>query len=230
MTTVTRVKRDNLGQSSAGPVPAIICLPPRGEAILVRILAWRTDVIAKKTPEKPARAADRMISIAEASRIMECSKSWVLVLLQNGELAGEKLHARAWLVSERSARENLASYREATAGRRRVGRPRADNPPSAGGRGDGVSITSPAMNLQTPAGPLDISDLVTTKTASAESGFHRSWIYGMVQAGKLTPVEIDGVQFLRRSQLATLERSNRGRPRKTVQEAAAAVSRPRKRR
>lgn len=189
-------------------------------------------MIAKKTPAKPAPAADRMISIAEAATIMECSKSWVLALLQGGQLAGEKLHSRAWLVSERSARENLASYREATAGRRRVGRPRADNPPSTGGRGDirSITSTSTAMNIQTPAGPLDIADLVTTKTASSESGFHRSWIYGMVQAGKLTPVEIDGVQFLRRSQLATLQRTNRGRPRKSVAEAAAAVSRPRKRR
>lgn len=166
------------------------------------------------------KAEDTWISIVEAANLMECSKSWVLALLRKGELTGKKIHSRAWMVSRDAALANLESYKEQTAGRRRVGRPRSDSAPR--GRDTLSSVGFGTMTISTAAGPIPADDLITPSNASRESGFHRSWIYWMIDHGKLTSIEVGGVQFVRKSELNAIPRTNRGRPKKV---AAPAKSR-----
>lgn len=59
-----------------------------------------------------------------------------------------------------------------------------------------------------------IEDLCSVATAAEIAGFHRSWIHGLVQRGKLWCVEIDGIHFVRRSDAASLQRGKPGRPKK----------------
>jgi hypothetical protein len=180
-----------------------------------------------------AAKGDELISIAEAAGIMRCSKSWVLVLLRNGELVGSKIHSRAWLVSRRSAEQNAEDYQQA-AGKRRVGRPRADNAPPTvpasrltPGRPVG---SSGGNNPRSPGSMVALSsndsmiiradDLMAVGTAAAVSGFHRSAIHQMIKAGKLWALCIDGQFFVRKVDAKRIKgtRTKRGRPRKAAAE------------
>lgn len=182
----------------------------------------------------PARG-DEWIAIGEAARIMQCSKSWVLILLRDGRLAGTKIHSRAWAVSRKSAERNAEEYAKGL-GKPRVGRPRADNPPAAaapGGLRPGRGVGSPRGNnpkgrnvvaatfieaIESPDGMIvPVSQLIAVGTAANVSGFHRSHIHAMIKAGKLWAVEIDRQWFVRSKDASALrgKRTNRGRPKKS---------------
>jgi hypothetical protein len=158
------------------------------------------------------KSGDEWISIEDAARIMECSKSWVLVLLNSGELAGSKIHARAWLVSKKAAEQNLADYRKASTGKRRVGRPRAVEHGRGSRRGVELQAKGPAMKVKSGNTVVQADDLINITTASEISGVHRSWLHQLIKRGDLTRVEIDGNTFLLRSEVAAFQRSKRGRP------------------
>jgi hypothetical protein len=167
-----------------------------------------------------AKAGDDWVSIAVAADLMHCSKTWVLTLLHRGDLVGKRLHSRAWAVSRKSAEANYRDYSTDTS--RKVGRPRADNPPAAAARpeaGESVRFArgnNPMVAITSQDGQKVFAcDLCTVPTAAEISGFHRSWIHGLISRGKLWSLDIDGTTFVRRADAATLERSNRGRPRKT---------------
>jgi hypothetical protein len=164
-----------------------------------------------------AKSGDDWVSIAVAADVMHCSKTWVLTLLHRGDLVGKRLHSRAWAVSRKSAEANYRDYSMDTS--RKVGRPRADNPPAPrpdGGRAVRLAQENNSMvAIKTPDGQkVFANDLCTVPTAAEISGFHRSWIHGLISRGKLWSLDIDGTTFVRRSDAATLERSNRGRPKK----------------
>ena len=181
----------------------------------------------------PARG-DEWIAIGEAARIMQCSKSWVLILLRDGRLAGTKIHSRAWAVSRKSAERNAEEYAKGI-GTPRVGRPRADNPPPAapGGLHPGRGVGSPRGNnpkgsnvvaaavspaIESADGMiLPVSELLAVGTAANVSGFHRSHLHAMIKAGKLWAVEIDRQWFVRKNDARALrgKRTNRGRPKKS---------------
>jgi hypothetical protein len=165
---------------------------------------------------------DEWVSISEAARIMECSKSWVRILIDKGDLTAEKIHQKAWLVSKRSAAENLARYRAESAGKRKVGRPRANNAPDPlppGGRRPGRRVQSDAearpMKLKAGSDTIPISDLVSITTAAQESGMQRSWLHVLIARGDIGQVVIDGKPFLRRSELAAFQPRRPGRPAKS---------------
>jgi hypothetical protein len=167
--------------------------------------------------------SDEWISITEATQIMGCSKSWVLLLLQRGALAGQKIHSRAWVVSKRAAEADASRYREdAAAGK--VGRPRAQQqtPPKKAGCGRRntrhVDLGSRATDMKIAyddAGVIPASDLIGIKTAAELTGIHRSWLHALISRGDVQVVEIDGKPFVRRSQVEKMPRNKPGRPRKT---------------
>lgn len=169
---------------------------------------------------------DEWVSINEAAKIMQCSKSWVLILLRRGALVGDKIHARAWMVSRKSATANAEEYRADTLGKRKVGRPRADNPPQpvADGHRPGRGVRSPQGN-NSPHGAsmvaldcdsmiVQASDLVSVLTASRISGFNRAWIYVLIERGDLWSITIDGQTFVRKADAKRLERGKPGRPKR----------------
>lgn len=181
----------------------------------------------------PAKG-DEWIAIGEAARIMQCSKSWILVLLRDGRLEGQKIHSRAWAVSRKAALRNAEEYASGL-GKPRVGRPRADNPPPAApgglhpGRGvgsprdnnpKGRAVVAAALNpaIETADGMiLPASELLAIGTAANVAGFHRTHLHGLIKAGKLWAVEIDRQWFVRKSDARALrgKRTNRGRPKKS---------------
>jgi hypothetical protein len=162
------------------------------------------------------------VSINEAARIMECSKSWVRLLIDRGALAGRKIHARAWMVSRKSAEANVEAYR-ARAAKGAVGRPRAANTPPAAvpvyGREPrhGVVSTVKGANVKLTAGKLTIpvDDLVAITTAAQLAGVHRSWLHALIARGDVTVIEIDGKPFVRRSEVLSMPERRMGRPPKT---------------
>lgn len=172
----------------------------------------------------PAKG-DEWIAIGEAARIMQCSKSWVLVLLRTGALVGEKIHSRAWMVSRKSAVRNAEEYQQ-RAGKPRVGRPRADNAPAPapGGlqpgrwvgssRGNNSTMVASTSSIALDCGGLLVQpgDLVSVLTASRVSGFNRAWIYKLIERGDLWSVTIDGAVFVRKADAKRLERGKPGRP------------------
>lgn len=177
----------------------------------------------------PARGDD-WIAIGEAARIMQCSKSWVLILVRRGDLVGEKIHSRAWLVSRKSATKNAEEY-QSNAAKGRVGRPRAENPPAPSGLHLGGYVGSSRGNNQmvartTNAAALDCnglivqtSDLVSVLTASRVSGFNRAWIYKLIERGDLWSVAIDGNVFVRKTDAKKLVRGKPGRPKRATEAA-----------
>lgn len=164
-------------------------------------------------------AGDEWVSISEAAKIMECSKSWVRILIDRGDLTAEKIHQKAWLVSKRSAAENLARYRAESG--KRAGRPRANNAPEPlppGGRRPGRRVQSGAearpMKLKAGSDTIPISDLVSITTAAQESGWQRSWLHVLIARGDIGQIVIDGKPFVRRSELAAFQPRRPGRPAK----------------
>lgn len=179
----------------------------------------------------PAAArGDEWIAIGEAARIMQCSKSWVLILLRRGDLVGEKIHSRAWVVSRKSATKNAEEYQK-HAGEGRVGRPRADNPPQPSGlhiggyvgssRGNNqmVARTANAAALDCNGLIVQTADLVSVLTASRVSGFNRAWLYKLIERGDLWSVTIDGAVFVRKADAKRLVRGKPGRPKRAAEAA-----------
>ena len=50
-------------------------------------------------------------SVPEAAEKLGCSRTWVLKLLNEGELEGWKVNAKAWAVEPKSLAQNLKRYR-----------------------------------------------------------------------------------------------------------------------
>lgn len=166
------------------------------------------------------RGDDEWISIGEATRIMGCSKSWVLMLLNSGRLEGKRIHSRAWAVSRRAAEADVARYRQETVGRRRVGRPRAENvqpEPVGRGRRPGGGVGSSRGNNDMKigyddAGIVPASDLISITTAAKLVGIQRSWLHVLIDRGDVMVIEIDGKPFVRKSQIKSMPRRKVGRP------------------
>lgn len=173
------------------------------------------------------RKDDEWISIGEATRIMGCSKSWVLMLLNSGRLEGRKLHSRAWAVSRKAAEADVARYKQEMVGRRRVGRPRAENvvpEPAGRGRRPGGGVGSPRGNNDMKigyddAGIVPASDLIAITTAAKLTGIHRSWLHALIARGDVMVIEIDGKPFVRRSQIKAMPKRKVGRPPKAKKPA-----------
>lgn len=161
-----------------------------------------------------------VISVNEAARIMRCSKSWVLQLLASGALRGSRIHAKAWAVERASAEANRDEYLKSG---RRVGRPRADNPPAArlaAGTSVGsnvmVTATKKPIRLDTGDARVRLDELRTVPHAAEAAGFHKTWLYGMIAADRIWSVNIDGVAFVRLADVLAIQRKPGGRPRKNA--------------
>ena len=63
--------------------------------------------VAKKR-EKMNRS--EFVSVPEAADLLGCSTTWVLYLLNEGQLDGFKLSQKAWCVSRKSIKKNLSEY------------------------------------------------------------------------------------------------------------------------
>ena len=59
---------------------------------------------------------------------------------------------------------------------------------------------------------MDTSELLTMKTAAQEAGVSIVTLWRWCKAGRLSAVFVDGRPFLRRQDLAGMERPKRGRP------------------
>lgn len=73
-----------------------------------------------------------VVSVEEAATIIGCNESRVRQLLGSGDLSGQKLNARAWVVSRESAERYAAEPQ-------RTGRPRNNEPRRAKSRKGGRS-------------------------------------------------------------------------------------------
>lgn len=154
--------------------------------------------------------ADEWISIKEAAALLGLTTERVRQMAHAGVLTAKRLHARAILVSRQSVARNLAEYE---AGRDGAGRPR-ERTPAKGATGHEAQEMRRVMKKSSE---IEITDLVTGKTAAEISGYNRGYLYNLLDAGKLSQVHIDGVAFFIRSQVEAigLRRSPAGRPRKT---------------
>lgn len=64
-------------------------------------------------------------SVPEAAEALGCSKTWVLALLNEGELKGFKVNQKAWCVEKRGLQKNLERYKMRQKNKCR-GRPRSN--------------------------------------------------------------------------------------------------------
>jgi len=65
---------------------------------------------------------------------------------------------------------------------------------------------------------IDLMDLVTILTAAKLRGVSHQAIYSLVKRGKLSVIEIDGVKFVKRSEIIGYKRGKSGKKPKIKEE------------